>query len=107
MRNDFEELKNAIIKVCVQILDNEELRQLVEEAQTIDEIVNILNSNSLTLSQKQIESYKLFLKSIIDENPYYGPVTKNVFVEILNSDIGPKEMIQRFIEYTSINDVRN
>ena len=107
MQNDFRKLKGVIIEMCTQVLQNEELKQLVEKAQNVDELFGILNNNSLTLSQKQIESYKLLVKDKIKENANYGPITKKVFKEIVDSDISPREMVQRYFEYTSINDVRN
>ena len=107
MQINFEELKNAIIEVCVQILQNEELRQLIEKAHNFDELINILDNNSLTLTQKQIESCKLLVKNAIKENPHYGPTTKKSFEEIVNSNISPKEMVKRFVAYISTNDVGN
>ena len=51
MQNDFRKLKGVIIEMYTQVLQNEELKQLVEKAQNVEELFSILNNNSLTLSQ--------------------------------------------------------
>ena len=106
MQITFKELQSAVIEICIQILQNEEMKQLVEKAKNIDELFGILNNNSLTISQKQIKSYKLLITNNIKGNPNYGPITKKVFEGIVNSDISPKEMIQKYYEYRAINDIR-
>ena len=100
----FNMLKEAIIEACVEILHDEYLKQLVEKAQSLEELKEILNNTSISNNQKQIRGYKVIIKDRIKSNPNYGPITKKVFENIIDSDIRPKEMLNRYFEYISIND---
>lgn len=102
----FDMLKEAIIEVCVEILHDEYLKQLVEKAQSLEELKEVLSKNSISNYQKQIKGYKVLIKDRIKSNPNYGPITKKVFVNIIDSDISPKEMLNKYFEYISINDPR-
>ena len=100
-------LKEAIIEVCVEILHDEYLKQLVEKAQSLEELKEVLNNNSISNYQKQIKGYKVLIKDRIKNNPNYGPITKKVFENIIDSDISPKEMVNKYVEYISTNDPRS
>jgi hypothetical protein len=99
-------LKEAIIEVCVEILHDEYLKQVVEKTQSLEELKEVLSNASISNYQKQIRSYKILIKDRIKSNPNYGLITKKVFENIIDSDMSPKEMVNKYFEYISTNDPR-
>ena len=101
-RNFFENLLEKNIRRALSSLDC-----LVEKAQSLEELKEVLNNNSISNYQKQIKGYKVLIKDRIKNNPNYGPITKKVFENIIDSDISPKEMVNKYVEYISTNDPRS
>ena len=87
----FNMLKEAIIEVCVEILHDEYLKQVVEKAQSLEELKEVLSNASISNYQKQIRSYKILIKYRIKSNPNYGLITKKAFENIIDSDMSPKK----------------
>ena len=102
---DFNLIREAVIDFFTKILQNENAKQLVEKAKSVNEIEEILQNNSLPLTEKHLKSFKVLIKDRLKQNDYYGPVTKKVFENIIDSNIHPYHMVGYIEAYALTNDL--
>ena len=103
---DFNLIKNAVLDFYTNILQDENTKKLVDKAKSISEIEEILKNNSLSLTEKNLKLFKALIKDRLKQNYYYGPITKKVFENIIDSNIHPYHMLCCIRTYATINDLK-
>ena len=66
----------------------------------------MLKFPQMSLTEKETILIKAFLSQVLDNNPNYGPHTKQLFKAMLEATTNPIELRTRLIEYITSHDVR-
>ena len=101
--NYLDALKSTILSVTKELQDREELKHAIEQADTIEKIVRILQSAE-PYTQKEFEIIKEAIKVAIRNNENLGPITKNIFENIVSSDASPSTMYKQIVLYGATHD---
>ena len=104
--DNYKVFKVVLLDLFKILSPREELRYLIERAETIDELISIIKNNELSLSEKEVEVFKSYIKEQIKNNPNYGEKTKNAFLLILSSNKHPFEMYISILYYSNSHDLR-
>ena len=66
----------------------------------------MLNFPQMSLTEKETTLIKAFLSQVLDNNPNYGPHTKQVFKAMLEASTNPIELRTQLIQYINLHDIR-
>lgn len=104
-RNKLKFIKKLLLEILKDRIDSEELRNLIEEAETIEEINEILINKNLTPLEKDIEFVKMVVKKNIKNNRSIGMTSKLALISIINKNQPVKDIVLELIGYMNVNDL--
>ncbi len=104
-RNKLKFIKKLLLEILKDRIESEELRNLIEEAETIEEINEILINKNLTPLEKDIEFVKMIVKKNIKNNRSIGMTSKLALISIINKNQPVKDIVLELIGYMNVNDL--
>ena len=104
-QEEFKYFKSTLLDLLSHFINKENLKRLIEKAETIESLIEILKSD-VSFTKKEVEIMKELIKDKIKSNPNFGPQTKKVFEGIVSSNIHPFLMCEKIIIYGNTHDIR-
>lgn len=104
-QEEFRYFKSTLLDLLSHFINKEDVKRLIEKAETIESLMEILKSN-VSFTRKEVEMMKELIKDKIKNNPNFGPQTKKVFEGIVSSNIRPLRMYEEIIIYGNTHDIR-
>lgn len=104
-QEEFKYFKSTLLDLLSHFINKENLKRLIEKAETIESLIEILKSD-VSFTKKEVEIMKELIKDKIKSNPNFGPQTKKVFEDIVSSNIHPFHMYEGIIIYGNTHDIR-
>jgi len=98
-------VKKLLSEILKDRIESEELKELVERAETIEELNEILVNNNLTPLEKDIELIKMVAKKNVQNNRFIGMKSKIALVTIINKSQPVKHIVLELISYMNANDL--
>ena len=103
--DNYKVFKAVLLELFKRLSPREELRILIEKTETIDELIAIIRNNERSLSEKEVEVFKSYIKEQIKNNSNYGEKTQKAFLIILSSNKHPLEMYISILNYANTHDL--
>ena len=108
-KNNYKIFKEVLLNQLYAIAEsNEQVKNIVElikKVDTADEIIEIIKSTNLSLTEKEVELIKLGIKELINNNQNFGDVTKRNFANIVDSKQHPFFIYVSIINYANTHDL--
>lgn len=104
-RNKLKFIKKLLLEILKDRIDSEELKNLIEDVETIEEINEILLKKNLTPLEKDIEFVKMVVKKNIKNNRSIGMTSKLALISIINKNQPVKDIVLELIGYMNVNDL--
>ena len=92
-RNRLKFIKKLLLEILKDRIDSEELKSLIEDVETIEELNEILLNKNLTPLDKDIEFVKMVTKKNVKNNRSIGMKSKLALVSIINKSQPVKDII--------------
>ena len=104
-RNKLKFIKKLLLEILKDRIDSEELKNLIEDVETIEELNEILLNKNLTPLDKDIEFVKMVVKKNIKNNRSIGMTSKLALISIINKNQPVKDIVLELIGYMNVNDL--
>lgn len=104
-RNKLKFIKKLLLEILKDRIDSEELKNLIENVETIEELNEILLNKNLTPLEKDIEFVKMVVKKNIKNNRSIGMTSKLALISIINKNQPVKDIVLELIGYMNVNDL--
>ena len=104
-RNILKFIKKLLLEILKDRIDSEELKNLIENVETIEELNEILLNKNLTPLEKDIEFVKMVVKKNIKNNRSIGMTSKLALISIINKNQPVKDIVLELIGYMNVNDL--
>ncbi len=104
-RKKLKFIKKLLLEILKDRIDSEELKNLIEDVETIKEINEILLNKNLTPLEKDIEFVKKDVKKNIKDNRSIGMSSKLELISIINKNQPVRNIVLDLIVYMSANDL--
>ena len=104
-RNKLKFIKKLLLEILKDRIDSEELKNLIEDVETIEELNEILLNKNLTPLEKDIEFVKMVVKKNIKNNRSIGMTSKLALISIINKNQPVKDIVLELIGYMNVNDL--
>ena len=104
-QEEFKYIKSILLDLLSHFINKEDVKRLIEKAETLENLIEILNSD-VSFTRKEVEIMKELIKDKIKSNLNFGPHTKKVFEDIVSSNIHPFLMCEKIIIYGNTHDIR-
>lgn len=105
INNRLKFIKKLLLEILKERIDSEELKNLIENAETIEKLNEILRNKNLTPLEKDIEFVKMVAKNSVKNNRYIGMKSKIALITIVNKNQPVKDIVLELIDYMSANDL--
>ena len=104
-RNRLKFIKKLLLEILKDRIDSEELKSLIEDVETIEELNEILLNKNLTPLDKDIEFVKMVTKKNVKNNRSIGMKSKLALVSIINENKPVRDIVLELIGYMNVNDL--
>lgn len=104
-RNRLKFIKKLLLEILKDRIDSEELKSLIEDVETIEELNEILLNRNLSPLEKDIEFVKMVAKKNVKNNRSIGMKSKLALVSIINENKPVRDIVLELIGYMNVNDL--
>ena len=105
IKNKLKFIKKLLLELLKDRIESEELKNLIENVETIEELNEILLNKNLTPLEKDIEFVKLIVKKNIKDNRSIGMKSKIALISIINKNLPIRDIVLDIIRYVRENDL--
>ena len=105
IKNKLKFIKKLLLELLKDRIELEELKNLIENVETIEELNGILLNKNLTPLEKDIEFVKLIVNKNIKNNRSIGMRSKLILIAIVNKNQPVRNIVLELIKYMSTNDL--
>lgn len=105
IKNKLKFIKKLLLELLKDRIDSEELKNLIEDVETIEELNDILLNKNLTPLEKDIEFVKIVTKKNIQNNCSIGMKSKVALIAIINKNQPVRDIVLELIRYMRTNDL--
>lgn len=103
IKNKLKFIKKLLLELLKDRMDSEELKNLIEDVETIEELNEILLNKNLTPLEKDIEVVKMVVKKNIKDNRSIGMKSKLALISIINKNLPIRDIVLDIIRYVREN----
>lgn len=105
IRNKLKFIKKLLLEILKDRINSEELKNLIENVETIEELNEILLNKNLTPLENDIEFVKMVVKKNIKNNRSIGMTSKLALISIINKKQPVKDIVLELIGYMNVSDL--
>lgn len=105
IKNKLKFIKKLLLELLKDRIDSEELKNLIEDVETIEELNEILLNKNLTPLEKDIEFVKMVVKKNVKDNRSIGMKSKLALISIINKNLPVRDIVLDIIRYVRENDL--
>lgn len=103
--NRLKLIKKLLLEVLKDRIESEELKNLIENVETIEELNEILLNKNLTPLEKDIEFVKMVVKKNIKDNRSIGMSSKLALISIINKNLSVRDIVLELVRYMRTNEL--
>ena len=105
IKNKLKFIKKLLLELLKDRIDSEELKNLIADVETIEELNEILLNKNLTPLEKDIEFVKMVVKKNVKDNRSIGMKSKLALISIINKNLLVRDIVLDIIRYVRENDL--
>ncbi len=105
IKNKLKFIKKLLLELLKDRMDSEELKNLIEDVETIEVLNEVLLIKNLTPLEKDIEFVKMVVKKNVKDNRSIGMKSKLALISIINKNLPVRDIVLDIIRYVRENDL--
>ncbi|MBE5731180.1 MAG: hypothetical protein E7350_04455 [Clostridiales bacterium] len=99
-------VKRLFLEILKDRVESEEIKELIDKAKTVEDIIEILKNKNLTPLEKDIELVKMIVKENIKKNQSIGVFSKMALIAILEKNQPVKNILFELVDFINTKDLR-